>query len=217
MEEFLQNILTNYGYLLYLVILGWTFLEGETVVLITGAIASEGIYDINIELVALCACVGSFLGDQLYYYIGRLYGTPLLARWPSLTKRIEWAFKLVRTHETLFILSFRFIYGIRNVSPFVVGMAGVPRLRFAVLNMIAALIWAHVFAWGGYLLGRALEKFLGDHKLDVLLGFVGIIVVFVAIGRLRNWVLNRRADAALRAAAATAEPAPPAKQPADAD
>ncbi|MBF0374625.1 MAG: DedA family protein, partial [Alphaproteobacteria bacterium] len=43
MEEFLQNILTNYGCLLYLVILGWTFLEGETVVLITGAIASEGI------------------------------------------------------------------------------------------------------------------------------------------------------------------------------
>lgn len=216
LEEFLQNVLTNYGYLLYLVILGWTFLEGETVVLITGAIASEGIYDINIELVALCACMGSFLGDQLYYYIGRLYGTPLLARWPSLTKRIEWAFRLVRTHETLFILSFRFIYGIRNVSPFVVGMAGVPRLRFAILNMIAALIWAHVFAWGGFLLGRALEQFLGDHKLDVLLGFVGIILLIAGLGRIRQWVMNRRADAAIRAAA-TAEAAQPAQQSADAD
>ncbi|CAA7627172.1 DedA family protein [Magnetospirillum sp. UT-4] len=172
MDDLLQTILTDYGFLLYPLILAWTFVEGETVVIVTGAIASEGKYNISVEMLALFAFCGSFLGDQLYYYIGRRYGTPLLARWPTLGKKIDWAFHLVKTHPTLFILSFRFIYGIRNVAPFVIGISGVPRLRYAALNFIAAMVWAHTFAWGGYWLGRALEEWLGENKWYMLVGFV---------------------------------------------
>lgn len=184
MEEIVQTILTQYGYLLYPVILVWTFIEGETVVIITGAIASEGTYNINVEMLALCALAGSFFGDQLYYYIGRRYGTPLLARWPTLGGKIDWAFHLVKTHPTLFILSFRFIYGIRNIAPFVIGISGVPRLRYAMLNFVAAAIWAHSFAWGGYWLGRALEEWLGDNKWAMLGTFVVVAACFGAWGYL---------------------------------
>lgn len=186
MEQFIQDILTNYGYLLYPIILGWTFLEGETIVLITGALAASGEYNINVWLLVLAAFLGSFAGDQTYFYIGRRYGTPLLKRWPSMTKRIDWAFKLVRTHEVLFILSFRFIYGVRNISPFVIGMSGVGRLKFALLNMVAALIWANTFAWGGYYLGQALEYWLGESKMWVLGGFVAIAATWALISWLRG-------------------------------
>lgn len=207
MEQFIENVLNNYSYLLYLVILGWTFLEGETVVLITGALASEGRYHISVEMLALAAFMGSFLGDQMYYYIGRRYGTPLLARWPTLTTKIDWAFRLVREHETLFILSFRFIYGVRNVSPFVIGMSGVSRLKYFVLNFIAAMVWAHTFAWGGYLLGRAMEEWLGEHKLFFLLGFVAVAAVVGLISwmRQRRRVLAAAAEAVVETEAAPSE------------
>ncbi|MBC7905711.1 MAG: DedA family protein [Rhodospirillaceae bacterium] len=182
MEDVLQTVLTEYGFLLYPVILLWTFVEGETVVIITGALASEGRYNISVELLALSAFAGSFLGDQLYYYIGRRYGTPLLNRWPTLGKKIEWAFGLVKSHPTLFILSFRFIYGVRNIAPFVIGISGVSRVRYFILNFIAAMIWAHSFAWGGYLLGRALESWLGDNKFMLLGGFVLLAVAIGAWG-----------------------------------
>lgn len=207
MEQFIENVLNNYSYLLYLIILGWTFLEGETVVLITGALASEGRYHISVELLALSAFLGSFLGDQMYYYIGRRYGTPLLARWPTLTTKIDWAFKLVREHETLFILSFRFIYGVRNVSPFVIGMSGVSRLKYFILNFIAAMIWAHTFAWGGYLLGRAMEEWLGKHKLSFLLGFIAVAAV---IGLL-SWLRQRRRVLASAAKAVVENEAAPSE------
>lgn len=184
MEEIVQTVLTQYGYLLYPVILLWTFIEGETVVIITGAIASEGRYQINVEFLALAAFAGSFMGDQLYYYIGRRYGTPLLARWPTLGGKIDWAFHLVKTHPTLFILSFRFIYGIRNIAPFVIGISGVSRLRYFLLNMAAALIWAHSFAWGGYWLGRAMEQWLGDNKWYMLGGFVLVALCIGVYGYL---------------------------------
>lgn len=182
MEDVLHTVLTQYGYLLYPVILLLTFIEGETVVILTGAIAQDSRYDISVELLALCAFAGSFMGDQLYYYIGRRYGAPLLNRWPTLEKKIEWAFELVKSHPTLFILSFRFIYGIRNIAPFVIGISGVSRVRYFVLNFIAAMIWAHSFAWGGYWLGHALEQWLGDNKWMMLGGFVLLAGAIAAWG-----------------------------------
>ena len=203
MEDFIQTVLSDYGYLLYLVILAWTFLEGETVVIVTGAIASSGEYPINVELMAMAAFAGSFMGDQIYFYIGRRYGTPLLARWPGLKGKISWAFRLVRTHQTLFILSFRFIYGVRNVSPFVIGMSGVARLKYLALNFIAAMAWAHIFAWGGYMLGAALEEFMGRSKWWVLGGFVLVASTVAGI----NWLRHRRVVTA-GAATVPVEPAP---------
>lgn len=188
MEEFLQTILNDYGFLLYPLILVWTFIEGETVVILSGALASEHKYNINVELLAVFAFAGSFAGDQLYYYIGRRYGTPLLNRWPTLGAKIDWAFQLVKTHPTLFILSFRFIYGVRNIAPFVIGISGVPRLRYMALNAVAALIWAHSFAWGGYFLGRVLEDWLGDNKWYMLGCFV---LIALAVG-LYGYFGNKR-------------------------
>ncbi len=220
MEDILQTILTQYGYLLYPVILVWTFIEGETVVIITGAIASEGKYKISVELLALCAFAGSFCGDQLYYYIGRRYGTPLLNRWPTLGKKIDWAFHLVKTHPTMFILSFRFIYGVRNIAPFVIGISGVPRLRYAFLNFLAAMLWAHSFAWGGYWLGRALENWLGDNKWYMLGGFVVLAALLGTWGYCRQkkklHALEAKEEASGMCDAPSTEPHPrrPAAEPA---
>lgn len=186
MEELVVHVLTEYGYLLYPLITAWTFVEGETVVIVTGVLASEGRFNISVELLALSALTGSFFGDQLYYYIGRKYGAPLLKRWPSLTGRIDWAFETVNRSPAVFILSFRWIYGVRNVAPFIVGIAGVPRVKYLVLNFIAAAIWAHSFAWGGYFMGRKLEEWLGESKWFVLGGFIVAMIAFGVFGAMRG-------------------------------
>ena len=186
MEDLVVHILSEYGFLLYPFITAWTFVEGETVVIITGVMAAEGRSRINVELLALAALTGSFFGDQLYYYIGRKYGAPLLKRWPKLHDRIDWAFQAVNRTPATFILSFRWIYGVRNVAPFIVGIAGVPRVKYLVLNLIAAAIWAHSFAWGGFYLGRKLEDWLGDSKWFVLGGFIVLMIAFAAFSAFRG-------------------------------
>jgi len=181
-EEFLKE----WGSWSYLIIIAWTFLEGETVVIVAGILASQGLLDVWI--VFLSALGGSFTGDQMYYYIGRRYGTPLLDRWPTMRSKIDWAFRLLRKYETIFILSFRFIYGVRNISPFVIGISGVPRLRYFILNLLAAVIWATSFSFGGYYLGHAMESYLGEYKYHALAGFVGAAAAF----GLYSWMRNRR-------------------------
>ena len=204
MEEYVLQVIRDYHYLTYPVIMLWTLFEGETIVIICGAAAND--LHIVVELLAAFAFAGSFLGDQFYYYIGRKYGSPLLIRWPTLGKKIDWAFHLVKDHPTLFILSFRFIYGIRNIAPFVIGIAGVSRLRYFTLNFIAAQIWAHSFAWGGYYIGRALENWLGSNRWYVMLGFFGLAFLVTGFGYLRQ-------KAKMRAIAKTEAESPPAPVP----
>jgi membrane protein DedA with SNARE-associated domain len=200
LEQWIVDTANNHPALVYLAILGWTFLEGETIVLLTGALISGGEVTLSVATLTLCAVLGSFGGDQTWYYIGRKYGSPLLQRWPTMAAKIEWAFRLLRRHENLFILSFRFIYGIRNISPFLIGMTGVSRVKFAALNFVAALIWANTFAWGGYFLGKALETYAGESKMAVLGGIVGIAAIVAAV----NWWRQRRKIAAAEAATAAA-------------
>lgn len=188
MEQWIVNFANNYGPLIYLVILVWTFLEGETVVLITGALISGGSVHLSVWLLALCAFLGSYGGDQAWFYIGRTYGTPLLKRWPTMAGKVEWAFRLLRKQENLFILTFRFIYGLRNISPFIIGMTGVSRVKFAVLNFIAAAVWANTFAWGGFTLGKVLETYLGESSQLVLAILILLVICIAAL----NWLRQRR-------------------------
>ena len=99
LEQWIVDFANNYGPLIYLVILVWTFLEGETVVLITGALISGGAVHLSVWLLALFAFLGSFGGDQAWFYIGRTYGTPLLKRWPTMASKVELAFTLLRRRK----------------------------------------------------------------------------------------------------------------------
>jgi membrane protein DedA with SNARE-associated domain len=191
--------LSQYGYLAILVI---TFLEGESIVILAGIAAYQGI--MSLEWVIVAAIAGSFCGDQFYYTIGRRYGAPLLKKWPSLEGKIAWAFRLVRKHEIPFILSFRFIYGVRNISPFVIAMAGVPRIKFMFLNLIAATLWALAFSFGGFYFGKALEKVLGEHQYIALAGLAVIACLFGLV----TWLRKRRATKLARAVKAQPKSAP---------
>ena len=190
MEDTLIQFIRDHHLWTYPIILLWTFIEGETIVILCAATANE--LGIPIELLALTAFCGSFLGDQTYYAIGRQYGTPLLARWPKLEDKIEWAFDLVKHNPVTFILSFRFIYGVRNFAPFVIGIADIPRIQFLTLNFIAAMIWAHSFAWGGYYLGKTMDLYLGEAKWAILAGFVALILLVVGINAVRQRSKQKR-------------------------
>ena len=107
LEHYVYKLITEYHQFTYLLVLVATFIEGESIVILCGTAAHD--LGINVELLALFAFAGSFIGDQLYYHLGRKYGTPLLSRWPTLGKKVDWAFRLVRDRPTLFVLSFRFI------------------------------------------------------------------------------------------------------------
>src|SRR6185437_5324690 len=123
------------------------------------------------------AWLGSFAGDQCYFWIGRRWGLRLLSQRPHWRGPVDSALGWVKRYDTWFILSFRFIYGVRNFSSFALGISGIGWRRFLLLNCLAAMLWALIFVGSGYFCGRALEHMLGRiaHEASViaLAAFVG--------------------------------------------
>ena len=183
----LEELLQTWGYVAILV---GTFLEGETIVIFAGVFASQGM--MSLPMVFGFALFGTFFGDQVYFSIGKRWGSRLLYSHPTLKRKTRSVFRLLKKYETGFILSFRFIYGLRNVSPFVIGMNGIRWARFAVLNFIAAFVWATIFAGGGYLLGRTLENFIGQLHGAILLGVLGLVVILSVVSILINRMRGNR-------------------------
>jgi len=169
----------EYGQLYYMIVFVWTFLEGETFIIFSGVAAREGLLDIYL-LIAF-AWSGSFLGDQTYFFIGRRYGERLLKRFPRWRPGVNRALSLLERYSTGFILTFRFIYGVRNVSSFSIGLSTMSWPRFAMLNFIAAGIWAVIFAGAGYVAGAAMQHLLGDLAKGFGLVMLGVFLVVVVV------------------------------------
>jgi membrane protein DedA with SNARE-associated domain len=167
----LETFLQSYGYLA--IMLG-TFLEGETVLILGGLAAQRGYLDLT--GVILAAFVGSLCGDQLFFYLGRRHSDFLMRR-PSWQANLARANRLIDRFQTPLILGFRFLYGLRTVTPFALGISRVPAWRFVLLNVLGAGIWAAAISTGGFLFGNVLEKILGNlrHYERMLFALVAVV------------------------------------------
>jgi len=152
----LDALISQYGYLAILV---GTFLEGETILVLGGLAAHHGL--LSLPGVIFAAFVGSLLSDQLFFFLGRRHGEGWLARRPQWQPRVQRARELLNRHTTIVILSFRFLYGLRNVTPFALGLSNVPTMRFVVLNALGAALWSVAITLLGWSLGEVAKEMLG--------------------------------------------------------
>jgi membrane protein DedA with SNARE-associated domain len=155
----LKMLVDNYGY--WAVLVG-TFFEGETI-LILGAVAAHQGY-LHFPWVICAAFAGTLFGDQAFFVLGRWRGNHFLEKHPRWRKKVDRVDALIMRFRVLFMLSFRFFYGLRSVTPFAFGMGSVPALHFLAYNALGALVWAVVVGGAGYLLGAAVERVIANIK-----------------------------------------------------
>jgi membrane protein DedA with SNARE-associated domain len=186
----IEKLILEYQTWFYAITFLWTFLEGESFVIIAGAASFKG--HLNIYWLILAAWIGSFCGDQIYFLLGRYLGKRIIARFPKFEGGVQVALDMLHKYHTLFILSYRYIYGVRNVASFAMGMSELPWPRFASLNFIAAFIWANSFAWAGYLIGKAFEAVLGDITQNFGYIMLGVFVFVVCLLTLIHWRAKKR-------------------------
>lgn len=176
----LQELVSNYGYIAIGI---GTFLEGEMVLILGGLAAHRGF--LQLPWVVACAFLGAFSGNQFYFHIGRHNGEKFLAKRPAWQAKSAKVFAMAEKHQIWLILGFSFIYGVRTVTPFLLGVAGVSPIRFFLLSMIGTLAWATLVGSLGYFFGYALTSMLGNIKQYELL----IFGIFASIG-IVTWLVR---------------------------
>lgn len=170
----ITDLVDQYGYIAVMI---GSLLEGETVLLLAGLAASHG--HLSLPIVIALAFCGGTIGDQILFLLGRRYGVAVLARSPKLAAKAEPVKRLIEEHQGKLIVGVRFMYGLRLIGPFVIGMSEVRKRRFALLNMLGAAIWAPLIVGAGYLFGNTLSWLidgLGHYEALALVGVVALAV-----------------------------------------
>src|SRR5262245_56577870 len=211
MLQFLQQLLTTYGYLA--VALGVMVesmgvpIPGETMLLLAAAYAGAG--GLDVRGVSVAAALGAIVGDSIGYEIGRLGGRALLERYGHLLHinqrhlaRAE-AFFVRYGDKTVFFG--RFTAFLRTFSAFLAGVNRMPYRRFLLYNAAGGILWAITFGLLGAAFGSQLpliERWAGRAGLLI----AALVLLFVIAGFLARWAMQHETELRARWAAFLAHP-----------
>jgi membrane protein DedA with SNARE-associated domain len=169
----LESFLAKYGYIA--ILLGTAF-EGETIMIMGGFSAHRGYLEL-LPWVVLAGFAGNFIQNLIYFILGRRYGNRMMEKHPDWKPRLQQVSGWLQRFQSSLIIGLRFVPGFRVIGGVAIGMSDVSSGRFAVLNLIGAVLWAVVIGVLGYLCGHVLELIMGDIKQLEVPILAGIAVV----------------------------------------
>ena len=164
----IQHIVATYGYVaIFIVVMlesAGIPMPGETI-LVTAAAFAGSKHSMHLGYIIAAAAGGAILGDNLGFWVGREFGTTLLARWGYLIGLDERKLKLGRylfaRHGGKIVFFGRFVALLRAFAALLAGANRLPPLRFFFFNAVGGIVWATVFGTGGYLLGEGVRRIAG--------------------------------------------------------
>jgi membrane protein DedA with SNARE-associated domain len=176
-----QDFIQTFG---YAAVFAGTFLEGETILLLGGFAAYQGY--LSFAGVWAVATAGGFLGDLVFFLLGRWQGPRIFERFPRLRPRAEKVNALLLRYHGPVIIVLRFLYGLRLSGVMVIGASPLPAARFVGYNLIGALLWATVIGGAGYLFGNVMELLLKDIRR-----YEELVTLAVILGGAVFWLIRR--------------------------
>jgi len=162
LDEYMANIINQYGIwtyaILFLVIFMETgfvvtpFLPGDSLLFAAGTFAALG--SLNVWLLLLLLMIAAIGGDTVNYWIGHYLGDRVY--------NIKWIRReyLDRTHaffqkhggKTIFLA--RFVPIVRTFAPFVAGMGKMSYGYFFSYNVFGGIVWVLLFTFLGFFFGN---------------------------------------------------------------
>ena len=165
LDKHLQMLVQNYGTWVYLILFAIIFCEtglvvtpflpGDSLLFVAGALAAAG--GMNVHLLVVLLIIAAILGDAVNYSIGRYLGPKVFHDEGSrfLNRAyLEKPHEFYERHGGKTIIIARFIPIIRTYAPFVAGIGSMPYLRFAMFNVVGAMIWVVSLAYAGFFFGN---------------------------------------------------------------
>ena len=162
----LEELIRTVGYLgLFAIIFAETglligfFLPGDSLLFTAGFLASQDYF--NIWLLILVCFVAAVTGDATGYAFGNRVGRGLFRRPESRLFRPQHLVKaeaFFERHGGKAVILARFLPVVRTFVPIIAGVGAMRYPRFALFNVVGAVLWAIGLPLGGYFLGSAIPS-----------------------------------------------------------
>ena len=178
--EHIAEIIRDYG---IFAVFALCTVEGDITLLLSGVMAHGAFFgEYSFLKVFLAGTLGGVAGDNVGYWIGRLFRTKIKHyRFYEMARpRIE---RLIEKFGGFAIIISKYIYGIRAAMCLFYGIGKMPYLRFLLLDTISCAFWSLMLASVGYFFSGAIVGIIGDfQRAGIWLFFIvlfGILVFYV--------------------------------------
>ena len=158
-----------------------SFLPGDSLLLLAGALVAKGVMDFVPTMVILTTAAS--LGCWLSYVQGRWLGnTRTVKGWLKQlsTKYHQRATCMFDQHGLLALLAGRFLAFIRTLLPTMAGISGLSNRRFQFFNWLSAFLWVGVVTSLGYAL--SMIPFVKRHEDQVMTFLMVLPIVLLVAG-----------------------------------
>jgi membrane protein DedA with SNARE-associated domain len=132
-------LMKEYG---YIILFAWSILEGEMGLIMGGLLCHTG--DMWLPVAIFVAGLGGFVGDQIYFYIGRYNKSYVLLKFKGQRRKFALAHLLLKKYGWPIIFAQRYMYGMRTVIPISIGLTRYDAKMFAFINILSAWMWAAI-------------------------------------------------------------------------
>ena len=168
----------------YFILFFWSVLEGELGLIFAGIAAHTG--HLNLYLAIFIAGLGGFVGDQIYFYIGRFNKNYMQKKLVSQRRKLALAHLLLQKYGWPIIFVQRYMYGMRTIIPISIGITRYSAIKFAIINLISAWVWAAITILLAWAFGNQILDFLNFFKHHpYILVIAGILLISLII-----WYFN---------------------------
>jgi membrane protein DedA with SNARE-associated domain len=157
-------------------------ISSEVIFGFAGVLAYQG--HLNLGLIILIGTLAEQAGSYVSYAVGRIAERPAIeraGRYVLITRNdINRTERFLNGHGSWAIPVGRVIPVLRSFTSLVAGFAGVPPLRFGILNLIGTVTYVAAMSSIGYAVGPAWNRVAHDLSVGGYV-IVGLIVVAIAI------------------------------------
>ncbi|MFZ1873337.1 MAG: DedA family protein [Chania sp.] len=175
-----------------------SFLPGDSLLLLTGALIAKGVMGFLPALIILT--VAASLGCWLSYLQGRWLGHTSLVKGWLLQLPVQYhqrAHVLFNRHGLMALLIGRFLAFVRTLLPTMAGISGLSNTRFQIFNWLSGLLWVGSVITLGYAFSQI--PLVKRHEDQVMAGLMILPVALLVFGLLGAMLVIWRKKRASRA------------------
>ena len=152
MEEILTS-LSTYGYFALFL---YSFGGGMLGIIAAGVLCYAGKMDLGVAI-SIAACA-NMLGGAVLFSMGRYNKKVLMPYIHAHKRKLALSHILMKRYGDKIIFIQKFIYGLKTLVPIAIGMTKYPLVKFHIINVVSAVLWAVILGLLSYKMGEALQQ-----------------------------------------------------------
>ncbi|MCY1530974.1 Protein DedA [compost metagenome] len=173
------------------------FLPGDYLLFLAGMFVATGKLDVNIYTLVVSLLIAAVAGNFVGYWFGRKTGPMLYNRKENFFFKKRYliaAEKYYHKQGAFALIMGRFVPIVRTFAPIFAGVVKLEFKKFALYNILGAILWIASLTLLGYFLGRRFSRQIEEYLVYIIIGFIVITTIPLIITFVKKQVVGERTD-----------------------